>query len=154
MLFALVHNHTSDLDTLHPLGCVWYPTGPGCAPPAPLDATNADDHAIMQLFRITHAQLARFLHRCAFKYAHASIEPGSAVGAVGAQSIGEPGTQMTLKTFHFAGIAAMNITQGAWACQWWCCGCDSTQGPWARLWWCCECDSTGCVWLWWCMSLV
>ena len=39
----------------------------------------------------------------------ARIEPGTAVGAVGAQSIGEPGTQMTLKTFHFAGVASMNI---------------------------------------------
>jgi len=28
------------------------------------------------------------------------------------QSIGEPGTQMTLKTFHFAGVASMNITLG------------------------------------------
>ena len=34
------------------------------------------------------------------------------MGAFGAQSIGEPGTQMTLKTFHFAGVASMNITQG------------------------------------------
>ena len=34
---------------------------------------------------------------------------GTAVGAVCAQSIGEPGTQMTLKTFHFAGVASMNI---------------------------------------------
>lgn len=32
------------------------------------------------------------------------------MGAVGAQSIGEPGTQMTLKTFHFAGVASMNVT--------------------------------------------
>lgn len=38
--------------------------------------------------------------------------PGTAVGALAAQSIGEPGTQMTLKTFHFAGVASMNITQG------------------------------------------
>ena len=38
--------------------------------------------------------------------------PGSTVGAVGAQSIGEPGTQMTLKTFHFAGVATMNVTLG------------------------------------------
>ncbi|KAJ3099768.1 hypothetical protein HK100_004836 [Physocladia obscura] len=36
----------------------------------------------------------------------------TAVGAVGAQSIGEPGTQMTLKTFHFAGVASMNVTLG------------------------------------------
>lgn len=40
------------------------------------------------------------------------MEPGSAVGALCAQSIGEPGTQMTLKTFHFAGVASMNITLG------------------------------------------
>lgn len=37
---------------------------------------------------------------------------GTAVGAIGAQSIGEPGTQMTLKTFHFAGVASMNVTLG------------------------------------------
>ena len=37
---------------------------------------------------------------------------GTTVGAVGAQSIGEPGTQMTLKTFHFAGVASMNVTLG------------------------------------------
>jgi hypothetical protein len=37
-------------------------------------------------------------------YHNAKIDPGEAVGAVGAQSIGEPGTQMTLKTFHFAGL--------------------------------------------------
>lgn len=40
------------------------------------------------------------------------ITPGEAVGAIAAQSIGEPGTQMTLKTFHFAGVASMNITLG------------------------------------------
>ena len=40
------------------------------------------------------------------------MEAGTAVGALCAQSIGEPGTQMTLKTFHFAGVAAMNITLG------------------------------------------
>ena len=42
----------------------------------------------------------------------ANMEPGTAVGALCAQSIGEPGTQMTLKTFHFAGVASMNITLG------------------------------------------
>lgn len=39
-------------------------------------------------------------------------QPGTAVGAIAGQSIGEPGTQMTLKTFHFAGVASMNITLG------------------------------------------
>ena len=41
-----------------------------------------------------------------------SVVTGTAVGAICAQSIGEPGTQMTLKTFHFAGVASMNITLG------------------------------------------
>jgi DNA-directed RNA polymerase III subunit RPC1 len=39
-------------------------------------------------------------------------DPGSSVGAGAGQSIGEPGTQMTLQTFHFAGISNMNITLG------------------------------------------
>ncbi len=46
------------------------------------------------------------------KYKRAKVEPGTAVSAIGAQSIGEPGTQMTLKTFHFAGVASMNVTLG------------------------------------------
>jgi DNA-directed RNA polymerase III subunit RPC1 len=33
-------------------------------------------------------------------------------GTRGMQSLGEPGTQMTLKTFHFAGVASMNVTLG------------------------------------------
>ena len=49
------------------------------------------------------------MNTCVDKFLRARIEPGTAVGAVGAQSIGEPGTQMTLKTFHFAGVASMNI---------------------------------------------
>lgn len=40
------------------------------------------------------------------------IQPGDAVGALTAQSLGEPCTQMTLKTFHFAGVASMNVTMG------------------------------------------
>ena len=53
-----------------------------------------------------------FVKLCLEKYEKARVEPGHAVGAVGAQSIGEPGTQMTLKTFHFAGVAGMSLTQG------------------------------------------
>jgi DNA-directed RNA polymerase subunit A' len=42
----------------------------------------------------------------------AMAEPGEAVGVVTAQSIGEPGTQMTLRTFHFAGVKERNVTLG------------------------------------------
>lgn len=45
-------------------------------------------------------------------YDRAKVEPGQAVGVVTAQSIGEPGTQMTLRTFHFAGISERNVTLG------------------------------------------
>lgn len=61
---------------------------------------------------LTKDMVIHFLDTCFQKYAAARIEPGTAVGAVGAQSIGEPGTQMTLKTFHFAGVASMNVTLG------------------------------------------
>eukprot|EP00930_Biecheleria_cincta_P058344 TRINITY_DN44185_c0_g1_i1.p1 TRINITY_DN44185_c0_g1~~TRINITY_DN44185_c0_g1_i1.p1 ORF type:complete len:908 (-),score=185.96 TRINITY_DN44185_c0_g1_i1:345-2885(-) len=57
-------------------------------------------------------QLDSFVNRCALKYVQAMLMPGEAVGAVAAQSIGEPATQMTLKTFHFAGVASMNVTLG------------------------------------------
>ncbi|XP_060077390.1 DNA-directed RNA polymerase I subunit RPA1-like [Ylistrum balloti] len=40
------------------------------------------------------------------------VEPGESVGALCAQSIGEPSTQMTLNTFHFAGRGEMNVTLG------------------------------------------
>ena len=45
-------------------------------------------------------------------YKRALVEPGEAAGIVSAQSIGEPGTQMTLRTFHFAGVREQNVTLG------------------------------------------
>ncbi len=41
-----------------------------------------------------------------------TIDPGEAVGIVAAQSIGEPSTQMTLRTFHYAGVRELNVTLG------------------------------------------
>ncbi|KMZ71142.1 DNA-directed RNA polymerase [Zostera marina] len=65
-----------------------------------------------RLSGISDRQLKVFLENCISRYHSKRIEAGGTVGAVGAQSIGEPGTQMTLKTFHFAGVASMNITLG------------------------------------------
>ncbi|MEM4311683.1 MAG: DNA-directed RNA polymerase subunit A' [Nitrososphaerales archaeon] len=42
----------------------------------------------------------------------AKVEPGEAIGMLAAQSIGEPGTQMTLRTFHFAGVRERDVTLG------------------------------------------
>ncbi|KAH8584397.1 DNA-directed RNA polymerase III C1 subunit [Cryptosporidium sp. chipmunk genotype I] len=63
-------------------------------------------------YAITIRQMYEFIRESWNKYMKAITEPGEAVGAIAAQSIGEPGTQMTLKTFHFAGVASMNVTLG------------------------------------------
>ncbi|MHA2171748.1 MAG: DNA-directed RNA polymerase subunit A'' [Candidatus Kariarchaeaceae archaeon] len=61
---------------------------------------------------VTEDQFNRILSEIIRGYQFAQIDPGSAVGMVAAQSIGEPGTQMTLRTFHFAGVREMNVTLG------------------------------------------
>jgi len=54
----------------------------------------------------------RVVHRIIDLFERAMVEPGESVGVVTAQSIGEPGTQMTLRTFHFAGVKERNVTLG------------------------------------------
>lgn len=73
-----------------------------------IDRQNDGGHYV----RLSRRHVREFLRRVQAKVRQAEVEPGTAVGAISAQSIGEPGTQMTLKTFHFAGVASMNITQG------------------------------------------
>eukprot|EP00736_Rhodelphis_marinus_P003472 Rmarinus@m.16123 len=46
------------------------------------------------------------------RFAQSLAHPGEMVGAIAAQSLGEPATQMTLNTFHFAGVSAKNVTLG------------------------------------------
>ena len=46
------------------------------------------------------------------EYVRGLVQPGEAVGMVAAQSIGEPGTQMTLRTFHYAGVKEFDVTLG------------------------------------------
>jgi len=62
--------------------------------------------------RMTAKQVRMILAGALYRYQCSIVQPGEAVGAVGAQSLSEPGTQMTLKTFHFAGVASMNVTLG------------------------------------------
>ncbi|KAH8877319.1 DNA-directed RNA polymerase I subunit RPA1 [Schistosoma japonicum] len=49
---------------------------------------------------------------CVAKIINAQAPPGDPVGLLAAQSVGEPSTQMTLNTFHFAGRGEMNVTLG------------------------------------------
>ena len=77
-----------------------------------LQAFQAKFPSFPKLWQVSIGCLAYFLDFSLSKLQKAQIEPGTAVGAIAAQSIGEPGTQMTLKTFHFAGVASMNVTLG------------------------------------------
>lgn len=75
----------------------------------------ADEAAMERLLKpvgFTRPQMRTFIKMCQQRHREKIVDPGSTVGAFGAQSIGEPGTQMTLKTFHFAGVASMNVTLG------------------------------------------
>jgi DNA-directed RNA polymerase subunit A" len=57
-------------------------------------------------------QLEYLLNKIYINYNNAIIEASEPVGTVAAQSIGEPGTQMTLRTFHYAGVEEFSVTQG------------------------------------------
>ncbi|MGA2161427.1 MAG: DNA-directed RNA polymerase subunit A'' [Methanoregula sp.] len=61
---------------------------------------------------ITDAQFKEILDRVIKEYLSTRIEACEAVGVIAAQSIGEPGTQMTMRTFHYAGVAEINVTLG------------------------------------------
>jgi len=61
---------------------------------------------------ISDTKLKKVMEALYEEYKNALVHPGESVGVISAESIGEPGTQMTLNTFHFAGVAEMNVTLG------------------------------------------
>jgi DNA-directed RNA polymerase subunit A" len=61
---------------------------------------------------LTDKELEELIDRILKAYERAKVEDGEAVGTVAAQSVGEPGTQMTMRTFHYAGVAELNVTLG------------------------------------------
>jgi DNA-directed RNA polymerase II subunit RPB1 len=68
---------------------------------------------ILFVKRFHRAALTILLEQVAVNYKRAIVAPGEMVGMVAAQSIGEPTTQMTLNTFHFAGVSSKsNVTRG------------------------------------------
>jgi DNA-directed RNA polymerase subunit A" len=62
--------------------------------------------------KLTPAKAKKVLNSSESFLAAARADPHEAVGITTAQSIGEPGTQMTMRTFHYAGVATVNVTQG------------------------------------------
>lgn len=68
---------------------------------ARLDGTDIPEKILKKIIEVTADRLD--IH---------AIDPNESVGILAAQSIGEPGTQMTMRTFHYAGVAEMNVTLG------------------------------------------
>ncbi len=62
--------------------------------------------------KLTKPQAKKVIEESIDALGRASIDPYEAAGIITAQSIGEPGTQMTMRTFHYAGVATVNVTQG------------------------------------------
>ena len=60
----------------------------------------------------TPAEVTKATKAVVERFRKATVDAHESVGIVAAQSIGEPGTQMTLRTFHYAGVAEMNVTLG------------------------------------------
>jgi len=61
---------------------------------------------------VTDTHFKQIIERVTKEYLSTRIEPCEAVGVIAAQSIGEPGTQMTMRTLHYAGVAEINVTLG------------------------------------------
>ena len=74
--------------------------------------TREDLKASLKDRDITEEEFCQILKMVFAEYEKTRIEPCEAVGIVAAQSIGEPGTQMTMRTFHYAGVAEINVTLG------------------------------------------
>ncbi len=81
-------------------------------PPAIVDELEGKLRGKMEEETISQEQLDEIIERVKQSYEDSLVQPGEAVGTVAAQSIGEPGTQMTLRTFHHAGVAELDVTLG------------------------------------------
>ena len=74
--------------------------------------SKLSSHQVVNKYKMTMDELENVIHRILSEYDRIQSIPGESVGAISAQSIGEPATQMTLNTFHFAGVSSMNVTLG------------------------------------------
>uniref|UniRef100_A0A8C5CUH9 DNA-directed RNA polymerase subunit n=1 Tax=Gadus morhua TaxID=8049 RepID=A0A8C5CUH9_GADMO len=75
-------------------------------------AVSESFHEVMEKWASVSSRGRYLRHLLNYKWQRSLCDPGEAVGLVAAQSIGEPSTQMTLNTFHFAGRGEMNVTLG------------------------------------------
>lgn len=76
------------------------------------EKTKNDLKKLMEGHTVSSEQFEEIMRQVYYEYGKTRIEPCEAVGVIAAQSIGEPGTQMTMRTFHYAGVAEINVTLG------------------------------------------
>jgi len=67
---------------------------------------------VLKDWRLSDAALTWVIGEVENRFHHSKVAPGEMAGVLAAQSIGEPATQMTLNTFHYAGVSAKNVTLG------------------------------------------
>ncbi len=79
--------------------------------PLPISLVG-DVRAKLESLHLTPSDTTKIIREVARRFRKAEVDAHESVGIVAAQSIGEPGTQMTLRTFHYAGVAEMNVTLG------------------------------------------
>jgi DNA-directed RNA polymerase II subunit RPB1 len=69
-------------------------------------------NSIMENHSFTSDTFGKFIDRLSKAYLKTAVDAGESVGVLAAESVGHPCTQLTLNTFHFAGIAEKNVTLG------------------------------------------
>ncbi|GAB4848419.1 DNA-directed RNA polymerase II subunit rpb1, partial [Ancistrocladus abbreviatus] len=67
---------------------------------------------VLAEYRLTREAFDWVIGEIESRFLQSLVAPGEMIGRVAAQSIGEPATQMTLNTFHYAGVSAKNVTLG------------------------------------------
>lgn len=67
---------------------------------------------LFETYKLNKKQQEEVLKKLKHDFEAAKINPGEAIGIITAESFGEPGTQMTLSVFHFAGVAEFAVTLG------------------------------------------
>ncbi|OVA08877.1 RNA polymerase [Macleaya cordata] len=67
---------------------------------------------VLKDYRLTREAFEWVIGEIESRFLQSLVAPGEMIGCVAAQSIGEPATQMTLNTFHYAGVSAKNVTLG------------------------------------------
>ncbi|KAK7274223.1 hypothetical protein RIF29_15304 [Crotalaria pallida] len=67
---------------------------------------------VLEEYKLSHEAFEWVVGEIESRFLQSQVAPGEMIGCVAAQSIGEPATQMTLNTFHYAGVSAKNVTLG------------------------------------------